>query len=204
VAWIIAGWLIVGGVVYNAAAVTNITLKVAPDISSYADVTYDAATDIFNVYGTPSTYIDASLHTNNVTGGEFHLALKIDSNGVPVVSSFNTTNLYITGATAGYTTPLVMGQFAYFTFTNNGSADDFRFVFNTTGGTMSNLYGFQTAVVIAFSGDFTGSWTANFGSDIGGATPDTGSLIPEPSSQTLVLLSGCLFAVMGQRRRSRG
>jgi hypothetical protein len=57
---------------------------------------------------------------------------------------------------------------------------------------------------MGFQGTFDGSWAVNFNSDIGGCAPDTGVLIPEPSTQTLVLLSGCLLAVMGPRRRRRG
>ena len=190
------------------AAPLNLTLTSAPDIfSGFIDVTYTASSDQFLAQGFSLKYYDGTA-TNDIPNGDFNITATID--GAGVVSS---GSLSITGTVQNtiYSGVLLTGNVSAFGFRNTGG-DPFEFTFNITGGSLAPVFGAQVGLILEAHSTFNGSFAANFNNLLGG-TPGTGSVtsdvapvIPEPSTNFLVVLAGCLlltggFAWKGERRQ---
>ncbi len=204
----------------NPVAATLLGVELAPPPSAIVlynnagTTTYDAGTDLFSVDASP-------LGMNS--GGSISVISPIPggAEGVDINISVDETGSLIGGVPGDdlvvfgevvlgaetFTGPLLTGEITDFGFSDTGGPTDlFDFLFTTTGGLLTDLFGANIGVTLTsesssftgvFSADFTGEAKGNIGT---GSIPPTDT-IPEPA--TLVLFGVGLAGLGFARRRKK-
>jgi len=176
-----------------------LTMPDAPDIASaFITVTYDAAIDSLEAFGTAITF-DDGLGQQLIRDGTFNLTATIDGGGA--LSSGSLTiggNIGGPGPTPPPT--LRTGTLTAFGFPDSGG-DPLEFLFEVTGGNLAGRYGGTGGVILSLlSGGFDGTtFDADFGTSGANAVADTS--VPEPGTLPLVLLGSVGLAAAARRRR---
>ena len=185
------------------AALIGLTLNNFPDIvSSFIDVTYDAATDSFNASGFALALDDdGSIPAEDITDGVFDLSATIDSTGALIGGSLSIVG---TVAYLGFNSgTLLTGNLTAFGFLDAGG-DPLEFLFDVTGGDAAGLYGSAPGGVILSATGFTGDFNFDFDNLIGEA-PGTGSAVadvaPVPLPAAVWLFGAGLLGLVGVGRR---
>lgn len=198
-----AGLLLLSSSVGQAAPL-NLNLLDTPDIvSSFIDVTYDAATDSFAANGTAFELDDdGSVPAEAIAGGTFDIAATIDASGN---LTGGTLSIGGTVASLGFNSgTLFTGTLTAFGFPTAGG-DPLEFLFAVTGGDAAGLYGGGSVpggVILGESG-FTGDFTSDFDNLIGGV-PGTGAgvanVAPVPLPAAVWLFGAGLMGLFGIAR----
>jgi hypothetical protein len=188
------------GVGQAGATPLGVLLNPEPDINwSFASVNYNAGTDTLTITGISGTVnnLDALSFVNvPIVGGTLSLTANIDGGGNLLGGSF-TVGGTVPSAPFNYNSgTLLTGNLTALGFPN-GSAGALEFLFSTTGGDASVLYGPGGAIVVGIVNGFPGNWNANFSASFS-APGDIGTVVPEPGSFALL---GLGLAGMAWRRR---
>ena len=142
---------------------------------------------------------DGSVPAEAINGGTFDLSATIDSSGL---LSGGTFSIGGTVASLGLNSnTLLTGNLIAFGFPDVGG-DPLEFLFDVTGGDAAGLYAggaIPGGIILGASG-FTGSFTANFSSNIGVADV---SLVPVPVPAAIWLFASGLLGLVGLGRRGR-
>jgi len=177
-----------------------LTMPDAPDITSaLITVTYDAAIDSLEAFGTAIRF-DDGLGQQLIRDGTFNLTATIDDGGALSPGG----SLRIDGSVGGPgpTPPptLLSGNLTAFGFPDSGG-DPLEFLFEVTGGDLAGHYGGTGGVILSLlSGGFDGTtFDADFGTSGANAVADTS--VPEPGTLPLVLLGSVGLAAAARRRR---
>ncbi|NND61040.1 MAG: VPLPA-CTERM sorting domain-containing protein [Gammaproteobacteria bacterium] len=182
------------------AAPLNLVLQDSPDIiSSFIDVSYDAATDSLSASGFALDINYTDTDQAAIAGGLFQLDAVIDSAGNLLGGALTISG---TVAELGYNSgTLLTGTLDQF---GAGAGDPLEFIFTVTGGDAAALYGGFGGIILAQTG-YSGSFNSDFDNLISGI-PGTGTgvadvaAVPIPAAAWL-LLSAILS--LGAMRRQR-
>jgi len=196
-------------------ALLNLT-KGIPDIySNCTDISYDASTDAFSVWGIPEKIDDdgngpAIDITSGVIETEFILDATIDESGILDLTATRTIEIKGYVSSLGYNSgTLLTGTLTGFGFyydPNETTSGMFEFTFDVTGGDAAGDYGPYGGVILFmgpnnrnYDGDFNNSFD-NFDSvsGYGDGSSDT-FLIPEPTTMCLLTLG--LITIRRRRRQ---
>jgi len=189
----------------------------APDIfSDCTDISYDASTDSFSVWGIPETIDDdgngpAIDITSGVIESEFILDATIDESGTLDLTATRTIEIKGYVSSLGYNSgTLLTGtltDFAFYYDPNETTSGFFEILFDVTGGDAHDLYASGGGVILYmgpnnrnYDGDFNNSFD-NFDSvyGYGDGVSDTFAQ-PEPGSLSLLML-GLMASVLRTRAR---
>lgn len=189
------------------AALLDLTLLDSPDtLSGFLDVTYNATTDQFQVDGFALQIFDDVNGVTPIANGLIDLDATVDGTGTLLGGSVT-----ISGQALGFGNfnPLLTADLTAFGFQDPSGGELFEFLFDVTGGDLAIpvFYGnpgdkvgglILNADSTGFDGTFDADFDNNFGlPGFGNGVSDAG-VIPEPTSLTLMLLSGIVYF-----RRSR-
>lgn len=186
----------------------------APDmIASFVQVNYSAGSDSLTANGTVTTLRNADNSVSGVTGGTFAISATIDGSGAASAATLTINGTISGGPDNGDSSPLLTGTLSQFGFSEDSGGGEgglFEFLFTVTGGSLSDRYGDEAAVVLDSALDsFVVSWWASDFNNTSalqylGAQADTGTLqsVPEPATLTLLALGGIAMTI-ARRRRNR-
>ncbi|GMU21581.1 MAG: hypothetical protein AMXMBFR13_16730 [Phycisphaerae bacterium] len=174
----------------------DLPLKSIPDISAaLIDVSYNAATDVFQASGRSVQLKDAG--GTHVIGAPrpFQIDAIIDENGV-----LGAGTLTISGSVLGLGPSLLTGSLTGLSY-DAGGGDLFRFEFDVTGGdlALASHYGPAGSPVVVLldanftSSPFNGTFAASFNNNggvagFGGGVADVGVPVPAPGAAGLALI----------------
>jgi hypothetical protein len=178
----------------------NLVLNPEPDIMSFAvTIAYDATGDSFTANGIAVNFTNGGVSTL-LMGGVFDLNATIDQTGVASSGSLTISDDSST---------LLTGVLSAFGFDDMAASepDPFEFLFDTTGGVLSAVFGPQIAVILvstaALPTNSVGGTVFENDFEVAAAgIADAGTPVPEPGSM-LTLALGLSMLALSRRKRSR-